>query len=302
MKKEIKQMKIKSIETLLGDGTFRQLKNVFASLPDEEDIMRAVNGDMKSFLEYVKESVYERENPDSSCMGMFDYSEVRFETSLNGNNEYLSQVTFITPTSDRVITLSERSEEEKEDFTFEFEKSDYTITIDFGDEGSSYAADDYLSHLKINSYFDDFTRVEWIDGSITSAVDYKMKTVKKLSLRRNSRTTCNQYDKIMNRSRSFVIFTGMPQVDLLAHPCELLVDQMNDFDGDLVNLIESSYYKQYYRKIFLDQETYDLIFDKLSDMVKEVLTIVPRELVDGDSVLVYIKEESRMMGITYIKD
>ena len=299
MKKEIKQMKIKSIKTLLGCGTFRQLGNVFTSLPEEEDIMRAVEGDMKNFLEYVNESM---KNPDSCFMHYYEYSNVQFETSFKGKNEYLSNATFITPTSDRVITLSERSEEEKADFTFEFEKSDYTITIDFGEGGSSDAADDFLSYLKTNSYFDGFTQIEWIDGSKTSAVEYKMAALNKLSLRRNSCTTNNQYDKVMNRSRSFIIFSGMPQFDLLADPCELLVDQMSDFDGDLVNLIETSYYDQYYRKIFLDQETYDLIFDKVSDMVKEVLTIVPRELIDGDSVLVYIKEESRIMGITYIKD
>lgn len=304
MKKEIKQMKIKSIKTLFGERSFKQIQNVFSSLPYEKDIANAIHGDMEEFLQYVENSKKERNSPESNgSFYYYDYSEVQqYRTSVNEDGkEFLSEVTFITPTSDRVITIKEIGVVRKNAFYSE-PCNDYEINIDFGEDGSSYAANEVICGLKTKSFNDEYTEIQWMDGRITSALDYKMATLDKLSLRRSSYTAINQYDKVINRNRSFVIFSAMPQVDLLSYPCELLVDQMNEYEGDLVVFIENQYYEKYYREIFVDRDIFDLIVDKVEEQIKNVLTIVPRELEDGDSVLVYIKEESRMMGITYIKD
>jgi len=288
-------MRIKSIKTIFGEGSFRQIKNVFSSLPYEKDIANAIHGDMEEFLQYVENSKKERNSPESNgSFYYYDYSEVQqYRTSVNEDGkEFLSEVTFITPTSDRVITIKEIGVVRKNAFYSE-PCNDYEIIIDFGEDGSSYAANEVICGLKTKSFNDEYTEIQWMDGRTTSALDYKMATLDKLSLRRSSYTAINQYDKVMNSNRPFVIFSDMPQVDLLAHPCELLVDQMNDFDGDLVDFIESQYYEKYYREIFVDRYIYDLIVDKVTEPIKDVLTIVPRELVDGDSILVYNKSEKK---------
>lgn len=296
-------MRIKSIKTIFGDGSFRQIKNVFPSLPYEKNIANAIHGDMKEFLQYVENSKEERNSPESNGSFYYhDYSEVQYRTSVKDGQEYLTEVTFITPTSSRVITIKEIGVIQKSSFYTEPCNDYYEIIIDFGEDGSSYAANEVICGLKTNSFNDQFTEIKWMDGRTTSALDYKMATLDKLSLRRSSYTAIYQYDKVMNSNRPFVIFSDMPQVDLLAHSCELLVDQRDDFDGDLVDFIESQYYEKFYREIFVDRYIYDLIVDKVTEPIKDVLTIVPRELVDGDSILVYNKSEKKINGLTYIRD
>lgn len=265
-------MKIKSIKTQFRDGYFMRIGDVFASLPDEEVIVNAISGEMAEFLRYAENSKEERENPNQSW-NIYDYADVTYKTSVNEEGkEYLSEVTFITPTSDRVITLSKIS-----------------ISIDFGEQGSSYAAAEVLCGLRANSCFDDFTKIEWVDGSVTSALDYKTTAFEKLLLRKEN--------EIIS------VFSEMPQVDLLESPCELFVDKMFGFGGNLFNdlicFIEDRYNDGY--SIFVDQKISELIINEVSDVVRENLCVTEPHFFDIDTIYVY-KDQNEINSVTYIRD
>ncbi|KLV14963.1 hypothetical protein [Bacillus altitudinis] len=260
-------MRIKSIKTLFKKGSYMRIANVFASLPDEEVIANAIRGEMAEFLRYAENSKEERENPNQSW-NIYDYADVTYKTSVNEEGkEYLSEVTFITPTSDRVITLSKIS-----------------ISIDFGDHGSSYAAGEVLCSLNL----DEFTKIEWMDGSVTSALDYKTTAFEKLLLKKDN--------EIIS------VYSEMPQVDLLESPCELLVDKMFGFGNlfnDLICFIEDRYRNGY--SIFVDQKISELIINEVSDVVRENLCVTEPHFFDVDTIYVY-KGQDEINSVTYIRD
>lgn len=96
----------------------------------------------------------------------------------------------------------------------------------------------------------------------------------------------------------------MPHVDLLKSPCELLVDELFDFGGnlfnDLIGFIEDRSRNGY--SIFVDQKISELIIDEVSDAVKENICVTEPHFFDVDTIYVYDKEQNKINSVTYIRD
>ncbi|MVP02085.1 hypothetical protein [Paenibacillus lutrae] len=279
-------MKILKVKTIAIAGCFRAIAKVFESLPAEEAMYGALYGtDLTRFRQYLADNARER--------GEYDYNwmpaEVTYSTGKDEEgNEYIKEIQFVTPTSERVITISEDEDESMR----------FTITIDFN--GSKTAAHEVLSGIKLGSYADESTQITWIDGTESSLMDYQVDIYDKLRFRRLSRWSCHKYDDYTNGWNILTLLSAAPSISL-DEQGEYLTEKL-DFTGDVLDYILHFKDRTHHRvTIKVDDQLYDKVMEFISQTQISASVIKTEGLTHGEPATIFSGDKSPMT-VLYLKD
>ncbi|CCC86404.1 hypothetical protein PPM_p0254 (plasmid) [Paenibacillus polymyxa M1] len=293
--------KVNVVRTVFAYQSFAKIAGVFDSLPSEDVIQNALDGNMTDFLRYLE--------ANNASPGEFDYNwapaQVSYSTAQaeyedGGKITYLKEVEFITPTSGRIITVSEDPDPSKR-----WGWDQFNITIKFG--GSVAAAHEVLSSIKLGSFADEYTTIEWTDGSVSSLLDYELSSYDKLRHRRKSRWTCKKYDDVSNVFSRAVLLSKTPSIDLSAN-AEIMVNKMRDVRNDVAEYVKSLIENSYSSKLRVqtDEVFYDLVKEVLYaelELDPEFYTVEMFECLEhAVEAVVFATGEEFPTKVLYLKD